>query len=434
MSSIDIKKLCKKTNMNNRKSLSKKLRFEVFKRDSFTCQYCGKAAPNVVLEVDHIDPVSKGGGDDLLNLITSCFDCNRGKTNIELNDDSVVSKQRRQLELLQERREQIQLMFNWRKELDNLKSDTDEMVISYIENKIENFTLNESGKKKIPSLTKKYDLADILESVDLSASKYLRFDNDGNLTQESAEEFISKIGGILVNKNKPPIEQKASYVKGICRNRFHYWNPQTGSIVLNNYINALRNYGWSDERILDDLENEVIPKTKKAKNWTEWRSLLENWTEDVNGWERNEVQSESCEISPEELDECIEILVRERKNILPAIIHIGSVFENFQEDKLLEKIDLVVLNYLTELEEYYATSKEKRDGKPSYHKRAYADGLLSMFKPIDSMLTFHLDNAVDSIFNMFFENIDQYNDDFATPEYFEYIAKQYFNLAVKSDK
>ncbi|WP_446008353.1 HNH endonuclease [Candidatus Electrothrix sp.] len=62
--------------MSNRKSLSKKLRFEVFKRDSFTCQYCGKVAPNVILEVDHIEPVSKGGSNELLNLITSCYDCN----------------------------------------------------------------------------------------------------------------------------------------------------------------------------------------------------------------------------------------------------------------------------------------------------------------------------------------------------------------------
>lgn len=30
--------------MAKRKSLSKKIRFEVFKRDSFTCQYCGRKA------------------------------------------------------------------------------------------------------------------------------------------------------------------------------------------------------------------------------------------------------------------------------------------------------------------------------------------------------------------------------------------------------
>jgi hypothetical protein len=33
----------------------------------------------VVLEVDHIVPVSKGGGNDIYNLVTACFDCNRGK-------------------------------------------------------------------------------------------------------------------------------------------------------------------------------------------------------------------------------------------------------------------------------------------------------------------------------------------------------------------
>ncbi len=60
-------------------SVGKKVRFEVFKRDKFACQYCGKRPPNVVLEVDHIEPRAQGGSDDYSNLITSCFDCNRGK-------------------------------------------------------------------------------------------------------------------------------------------------------------------------------------------------------------------------------------------------------------------------------------------------------------------------------------------------------------------
>lgn len=59
-------------------------RFEVFKRDGFTCQYCGGHPPDKTLEVDHIVPVCKGGTDDIHNLITSCFDCNRGKGKNEL--------------------------------------------------------------------------------------------------------------------------------------------------------------------------------------------------------------------------------------------------------------------------------------------------------------------------------------------------------------
>lgn len=70
--------------MGSRKSLSKKQRFEIFKRDSFTCQYCGRTPPEVILEVDHINPVINGGDNDPLNLITACFDCNRGKGAKEL--------------------------------------------------------------------------------------------------------------------------------------------------------------------------------------------------------------------------------------------------------------------------------------------------------------------------------------------------------------
>lgn len=64
-----------------RQSISKKIRFEVFKRDYFECQYCGNCPPASILEIDHIIPVSKNGSDDIYNLITSCFDCNRGKSN-----------------------------------------------------------------------------------------------------------------------------------------------------------------------------------------------------------------------------------------------------------------------------------------------------------------------------------------------------------------
>lgn len=65
-----------------------KIRFEVLKRDNFTCQYCGAHGEGVVLEVDHIIPISKGGTSDMGNLSTACFDCNRGK-----GSDLVTDKQ-----------------------------------------------------------------------------------------------------------------------------------------------------------------------------------------------------------------------------------------------------------------------------------------------------------------------------------------------------
>ena len=62
-----------------RKQLSKRDRFEVFKRDLFACQYCGATPPRVILHVDHILAVAGGGGNDLDNLATACAECNLGK-------------------------------------------------------------------------------------------------------------------------------------------------------------------------------------------------------------------------------------------------------------------------------------------------------------------------------------------------------------------
>ena len=63
----------------NRVSLAQ--RFEVFTRDNYTCQYCGRNVREhkVVLVVDHIIPKKKGGSDDFANLVTACFECNAGK-------------------------------------------------------------------------------------------------------------------------------------------------------------------------------------------------------------------------------------------------------------------------------------------------------------------------------------------------------------------
>jgi hypothetical protein len=65
--------------MGARVPISKSVRFEIFKRDGFICQYCGRHPPDVVLEPDHIVAVANGGTNDPANLATACFDCNRGK-------------------------------------------------------------------------------------------------------------------------------------------------------------------------------------------------------------------------------------------------------------------------------------------------------------------------------------------------------------------
>jgi hypothetical protein len=75
-----------------RKNLSTRKRFAVLNRDKFTCRYCGRSAPDVELEIDHVLPVCAGGGDELSNLVTSCKSCNRGKATSLVGDHATNSR------------------------------------------------------------------------------------------------------------------------------------------------------------------------------------------------------------------------------------------------------------------------------------------------------------------------------------------------------
>lgn len=63
-------------------AVSKRLRFEVLRRDNHTCQLCGGTAPEARLTVDHVIPVALGGADVAENLQAACQDCNYGKSSV----------------------------------------------------------------------------------------------------------------------------------------------------------------------------------------------------------------------------------------------------------------------------------------------------------------------------------------------------------------
>lgn len=109
--------------MAKRKAISTRTRFEVFKRDRFTCQYCGRTPPKVILEVDHIQPVAKGGCGDESNLVTACFDCNRGKS------DGLLTEAPRPLsDQIAERREKAAQLAAYNDFVMSERANTDEHI------------------------------------------------------------------------------------------------------------------------------------------------------------------------------------------------------------------------------------------------------------------------------------------------------------------
>lgn len=130
--------------MSERKPISKSLRFKVFKRDGFVCQYCGSKPPTVVLEIDHIHPVSEGGGNGIDNLLTACFDCNRGKSNSLLGNVPPSIEERSIL--LREKQDQIKAYEKLLKEIKKGEDARIESINDVFKNYFPGYCLSEKFK------------------------------------------------------------------------------------------------------------------------------------------------------------------------------------------------------------------------------------------------------------------------------------------------
>jgi len=60
--------------------LKNRIRWAVFRRDSFRCRYCNRSVKDgIQLTLDHIKPQSKGGSWSADNLVCACNECNQAK-------------------------------------------------------------------------------------------------------------------------------------------------------------------------------------------------------------------------------------------------------------------------------------------------------------------------------------------------------------------
>ena len=251
--------------MSGRKPIGKKLRFEVFKRDAFTCQYCGQKAPDVILHVDHISPVAKGGDNDILNLVTSCQPCNSGKGMRTLSDNSELEKQRAQLEELSERREQLEAMLEWRDELRGFDDSVLGAVSEVWCEAVYPFTLTDTGASDLRKLVKKFGYDVAIQAIDKSTSQYLCFGDEGP-TPESVEAAFSKLGGIcyfIANPDRAADDRDIFYIRGILRNRLSYVNESL-CVRLLREAKGLR----------ADMET-IKQFAKEVGNWSDFRAEVE---------------------------------------------------------------------------------------------------------------------------------------------------------------
>lgn len=211
-----------------RKALSQKTRFEVFKRDSFTCQYCGATAPTIALQVDHIEPVAKGGSNEIINLITSCFSCNSGKGDRALSDESVAKKQIQQLKELNERKEQLEMMAKWRNEMASLDEQKVIAIADAIDKEMApaNRVITDTYRKEIKAWLKKYTLQEIWEAIEKSSVQYLKDPHD----PAQRENFLTKIPKIChwsKREKEDPAEAEILKMLGLANKLWYNCNRRT---------------------------------------------------------------------------------------------------------------------------------------------------------------------------------------------------------------
>lgn len=245
--------------MNTRQAIRKSVRFEVFKRDNFTCQYCGKKAPDVILHVDHINPVSKGGDNEIINLLTSCEPCNLGKSDRLLSDSASIDRQRAQLEELNERREQLEMMLAWRDSLKDLDEDILGEVVARVESYIGDHSVNDHGKSLVRKWLKKFSVSEILDAAEIAYERHI----DAGVTSEAVSAFFLAIPKICATKRLPEVKQRLLYARGILRRRI--------------YVNESMAMRLMEAAVTAGLDvEELINYAKEVKNWTEFRAEMES--------------------------------------------------------------------------------------------------------------------------------------------------------------
>lgn len=259
--------------MSKRKTISKKTRFEVFKRDNFTCQYCGGKSPEVVLHIDHIAPVAGGGGNDIMNLITSCEPCNLGKGARELNDNSAIAKQRVQLEHLNERREQLEMLLAWREGLASL-TDAEVDAINHVFNARTRQTLNDYGRSEAARFLKKFPVAEVITALEAALETYYKGGSDDEEENRyiAGQAFIKTERILQFQKRNAdkPYMRDLFYLRGIIRKR-HYCNDVKAIALLEEaYLIGVH---------LDDLRE----LSTTSRSWTAWHRTLADWIEDEKG-------------------------------------------------------------------------------------------------------------------------------------------------------
>jgi hypothetical protein len=161
-------------------------RFKVLMRDNFSCRYCGVKGDEKKLEVDHIIPRSRGGGNDETNLVTACFECNRGKR------DKLILQELPEIEISAQTAMAVEA---YKKKMQ--EDDSTRIFINYfLENAPHEHTLNGHELRMFREYNKRFHADIVFDAINIAIEKYI----PAKATDKDYYIAIKRIGGISHNK------------------------------------------------------------------------------------------------------------------------------------------------------------------------------------------------------------------------------------------
>ena len=190
--------------------------------------------------------------------------CNQGKRDILLDDDAVIAKRKKQLDELQERREQIEMMYEWQSGLADLDSEQVGVVCKLFSELISGYSINENGQEYLKKVITKYGLSEVLESLRISTNQYLEL-RDGKTTPESvtkAYEYIEKICRNRKRIKEKPYLADLYKASNIVRYKSRYYNHWQ---VMNILEKAYRSGADADD---------LIFIAQQANSYSHWENSM----------------------------------------------------------------------------------------------------------------------------------------------------------------
>ena len=274
--------------MTKRKSITLSIRFEVFKRARFRCQYCGvrQTDDGVVLHVDHVVPVFEGGTNDIVNLVAACASCNLGKGATRLDDHVALAQSLDRLEDIQHRRDNLQLMARWHEECRHEVTESVALIMKcwseWSRCPAMPDDLQAVMSEHIRAWIRTFGALEVLEGVRIAVDRYVQFGVDGQPVGSSLAQSWQKIGGVCATRRaqqRGSLVSRLKYIRGILSNRFGDHSPG----VYDAALPVLRDAASRGVAV------ELIEKcAKHACSWSQFLDSLDDEADNLRSVEQSD--------------------------------------------------------------------------------------------------------------------------------------------------